>query len=77
MKLMLYQADLNWSAGVFFLLSLVFFAVPAYAVYFKSDILWLGLLIGLGTGICLFRLCSSSAAGAWRDSRRGCRKPWI
>ena len=54
MKLMLYQADLNWSAGVFFLLSLVFFAVPAYAVYFKSDILWLGLLIGLGTGALPF-----------------------
>jgi tight adherence protein B len=50
LKLLLYQADLNWSAGIFILMSLLAFAVPGYLVYAKSDMLLLGFLIGVGTG---------------------------
>jgi tight adherence protein B len=54
LKLLLYQADLNWSAGVFLLMSLACFVVPGYAVYAKTNMLWLGLLIGLATGFLPF-----------------------
>lgn len=47
MQLMLYQADLRWTAGFLMLLCFVCFAIPGYLVYLKTD----SALIGAGVGV--------------------------
>jgi tight adherence protein B len=46
LRLMLYQADLKWTAGVLILMSGFFFLVSSYLVYLRTGSLPISLLIG-------------------------------
>lgn len=54
LQLLLYQADLRWTPSFLILLCAVCFAVPGYFVYFKTDTLMLGVLIGAACGALPF-----------------------
>jgi len=53
-RLMLYQANLKWTAGGLLLMSLMAFAIPGYLLYLKIDNALLSLLIGLAIGASPF-----------------------
>jgi len=53
-RLMLYQANLKWTAGGLLLMSLMAFAIPSYLLYLKSDNVLLSILIGLAIGASPF-----------------------
>jgi tight adherence protein B len=46
LRLLLYQANLKWTAGGLILMSCVAFALPSYLVYLKTGSTLLGLLVG-------------------------------
>ena len=50
LRLMLYQANLKWTAGGLILMSIGFFAIPGYIAYLRTESTVLGLLIGLVLG---------------------------
>ena len=54
LRLLLYQADLKWTAGSLLLLSMICFVIPAYLVYLRTGALIISLLIGLMTGAAPF-----------------------
>ena len=54
LRLLLYQANLKWTAGGLLLMTSVAFAVPAYVVYLKTDSSVLGLVVGVATGLAPF-----------------------
>jgi tight adherence protein B len=47
LRLILYQADLKWTAGSLLLMSLLCFMIPAYLIYLRTGTLIFSLLIGL------------------------------
>ena len=53
-RLMLYQANLKWTAGGLLLMCLMAFAIPGYLLYLKIDNALLSLLIGLAIGASPF-----------------------
>jgi len=50
LRLILYQADLKWTAGSLLLMSLLCFMIPAYLIYLRTGTLIFSLLIGLLLG---------------------------
>jgi tight adherence protein B len=46
LRMILYQADLKWTAGSLLLMSLLCFMVPAYLIYLRTGTLIFSLLIG-------------------------------
>jgi tight adherence protein B len=54
LRLLLYQADLNWTAGTLILMSLISFVIPAYLIYLRTGALIPTLLIGLLLGSAPF-----------------------
>jgi tight adherence protein B len=52
LRLMLYQANLKWTAGGLILMSSVTFAATAYLAYLKTSVTIVSLLIGLALGSC-------------------------
>ena len=50
LRVLLYQADLKWTAGGMLLMSLACFAFPAYLIYLRTDTVILALLIGVVLG---------------------------
>jgi tight adherence protein B len=58
LRLMLYQANLRWTAGGLILMSAAAFLVPGYLIYLRTDNSLFGLLAGLmlGTSPLLFVL---------------------
>jgi tight adherence protein B len=47
---LLYQAGLKWTAGVLLLTSIACFAIPAYLVYLRTEVIIFALIIGLLVG---------------------------
>jgi tight adherence protein B len=58
LRLFLYQADLNWTAGTLLLMSLISFVIPAYLIYLRTSALIPTLLIGLLLGAAPFAYVS-------------------
>jgi tight adherence protein B len=54
LRLLLYQADLKWTAGTLLLMSMICFVIPAYLIYLRTDALIPSLLIGLLLGAAPF-----------------------
>jgi tight adherence protein B len=54
LRLILYQADLKWTAGSLLLMSLLCFMIPAYLIYLRTGTLIFSLLIGLLLGAAPF-----------------------
>ena len=54
LRILLYQADLKWTAGVLILLSALCFVIPAYLLYLRSGVIIFSLLIGLLLGAAPF-----------------------
>jgi tight adherence protein B len=50
LRLLLKQADLNWTAGRLLLMSIACFAIPAFLIYKRTEALALSLLLGLVIG---------------------------
>jgi tight adherence protein B len=50
LRLLLYQANLKWTAGGLILMSCAAFAIPSYLLYLKTGSTLFGLLIGAGIG---------------------------
>jgi tight adherence protein B len=50
LRVLLYQADLKWTAGGMLLMSLACFAFPAYLIYLRTGTVILALLIGVVLG---------------------------
>lgn len=50
LRLLLYQADLKWTAGTLLLASMICFVIPAYLIYLRTEALIFSLLIGLLLG---------------------------
>lgn len=50
LRVLLYQANLKWTAGGMLLMSLACFAFPAYLIYLRTDTVILALLIGVVLG---------------------------
>lgn len=50
LRLLLYQADLNWTAGSLLLMSMVCCVIPAYLVYLRTGAVIISVLIGLLLG---------------------------
>ena len=57
-RTLLYQADLNWTAGGLILMSLSCFLIPAYLLYLRTGVVIFSLLIGIlfGAGPFFFVL---------------------
>jgi tight adherence protein B len=58
LRTLLYQADLNWTAGGLILMSVACFLIPAYLLYLRTGVVIFSLLIGmlLGAGPFFFVL---------------------
>jgi tight adherence protein B len=58
LRTLLYQADLNWTAGGLILMSVACFVIPAYLLYLRTGMVIFSLLIGilLGAGPFFFVL---------------------
>ena len=54
LRLLLYQADLKWTAGTLILMSMICFVIPAYLIYLRTGTLIVSLLIGLLLGAAPF-----------------------
>jgi len=54
LRLLLYQADLKWTAGTLLLMSMICFVIPVYLIYLRTEALILSLLIGLLLGAAPF-----------------------
>ncbi len=54
MRLLLYQADLKWTAGSLLLMSVVCFVIPAYLIYLRTGAVIISLLLGLLLGASPF-----------------------
>jgi tight adherence protein B len=54
LRMILYQADLKWTAGSLLLMSLLCFMIPAYLIYLRTGTLIFSLLIGLLLGAAPF-----------------------
>lgn len=50
LRLLLYQADLKWTAGSLLLMSATCFVIPAYLIYLRTGTFILSLLLGLLLG---------------------------
>jgi tight adherence protein B len=50
LRILLYQADLKWTAGSLLLLCTICFVIPAYLIYLRTGTLMFSLLIGLLLG---------------------------
>jgi tight adherence protein B len=50
LRLLLYQANLKWTAGGLLLMCAAFFAVPAYLLYWRTEALLLALAVGVAAG---------------------------
>jgi tight adherence protein B len=50
LRTLLSQADLQWTTGTLLLLSAVCFVVPSYVAYYRTEALFLSILLGLATG---------------------------
>jgi tight adherence protein B len=51
LRLLLYQANLKWTAGGLILISCIAFALPSYLVYLKTGSTLFGLLVGAAMGL--------------------------
>jgi tight adherence protein B len=62
LRLLLYQADLKWTAGTLLLLTLACFGLTAYAVYWRTGVWPLGIMAGgvAATGPFLYVLSKRS-----------------
>lgn len=47
LRILLYQANLKWTAGGLILMSVACFAIPAYLVYLRTGVIVFSLIIGL------------------------------
>lgn len=54
LRLLLYQANIKWTPGGFFLISLVAWLVPAYALYLQTGEFLFSLALGLIAGVAPF-----------------------
>jgi tight adherence protein B len=54
LRLLLYQADLKWTAGSLLLMSVVCFVIPAYLIYLRTGAVIISLLLGLLLGASPF-----------------------
>jgi tight adherence protein B len=54
LRMLLYQADLKWTAGSLLLMSILCFMIPAYLIYLRTGTLTFSLLIGLLLGAAPF-----------------------
>jgi tight adherence protein B len=54
LRLLLYQADLKWTAGTLLLMSMICFVIPTYLIYLRTEALIPSLLIGLLLGAAPF-----------------------
>ena len=54
LRLMLYQANLKWTAGGLLLMSAAAFAIPGYLIYLRTDSMLFGLIAGLVIGFAPF-----------------------
>src|SRR5271168_1904667 len=54
LRLLLYQADLKWTAGSLLLMSTVCFVIPSYLIYLRTGTVIFSLLIGLLLGAAPF-----------------------
>lgn len=54
LRLLLYQADLKWTAGSLLLMCLGCFAIPAYLIYLRTGALFFSLLMGLALSVVPF-----------------------
>jgi tight adherence protein B len=50
LRMLLYQADLNWTAGGLLLMSIASFVIPAYLIYLRTGTVIFSLLFGLLLG---------------------------
>jgi tight adherence protein B len=50
LRMLLYQADLNWTAGGLILMSIACFVIPAYLIYLRTGTVIFSLLLGLLMG---------------------------
>jgi tight adherence protein B len=67
LRLLLYQANLKWTAGGLILMTGVAFAVPSYLVYLKTGSTLLGLLVGAAVGASPFFVRSLQAWTALQE----------
>jgi tight adherence protein B len=51
LRILLYQANLKWTAGAVILMSAAAFSIPAYLIYLRTQAAILGLLIGVLAGM--------------------------
>jgi tight adherence protein B len=63
LRTLLYQADLNWTAGGLILMSIACFLIPAYLLYLRTGVVIFSLLIGVLLGAHLSS-CSTSEHNA-------------
>src|ERR1700733_2550366 len=54
LRILLYQADLKWTAGTLLLMSLLFFMIPTYLIYLRTGTFIFSFLIGLLLGATPF-----------------------
>jgi tight adherence protein B len=54
LRILLYQADLKWTAGSLILMSALCFMIPAYLIYLRTGAVILSLLMGLLLGAAPF-----------------------
>jgi tight adherence protein B len=54
LRLLLYQANLKWTAGGLLLMTCAAFAIPAYVAYLKTNSTLLSLLVGVAIGATPF-----------------------
>lgn len=50
LRTLLYQANLNWTAGGLMVMCTALFALPAYIIYWKFDKILIALVVGLALG---------------------------
>lgn len=51
LRILLYQANLKWTAGGLILMSIAAFVIPAYLIYWRTGVAILGALLGLAIGM--------------------------
>jgi tight adherence protein B len=51
LRTLLYQADLNWTAGGLILMSISCFLIPAYLIYLRTGVVIFSLVIGIVLGV--------------------------
>ncbi|GGA61285.1 hypothetical protein GCM10011507_10950 [Edaphobacter acidisoli] len=54
LRLLLYQADLKWTAGTLILMCIACFAIPAYLIYLRTGTVLFSLLMGLALSVMPF-----------------------